>query len=139
VACPELFKVLLIIEREREGSERGRFVSVTPPLARAMAMIAADSMTHERGFHIKPKNLRSLLSFFSSSLFGPKICSLFWPSSSVKPSLVHFSCSKTSSIGIRSYTHNTQFMKSPTYYYHQHQKHSNLKKIKKIKKSTKTF
>jgi len=34
----------------------------TPPFANAMAMMAAASMTHERGFHIKPKNLSSLLS-----------------------------------------------------------------------------
>jgi hypothetical protein len=33
-----------------------------PPLASAIAMMAAISMTHERGFHMKPKNLRSLLS-----------------------------------------------------------------------------
>jgi len=34
----------------------------TPPLAKAMAMIAAASMTHEGGFHINPKNFRTLLS-----------------------------------------------------------------------------
>jgi len=28
----------------------------------AMAMIAAASITHDRGFHIKPKNLSNLLS-----------------------------------------------------------------------------
>jgi hypothetical protein len=27
-------------------------------------------MTHDKGFHIKPKNLRILLSFFSSSLLA---------------------------------------------------------------------
>jgi hypothetical protein len=32
------------------------------PLASAIAMIAAISMTHESGFHMKPKNLRNLLS-----------------------------------------------------------------------------
>ncbi|WVZ11052.1 hypothetical protein V8G54_015582, partial [Vigna mungo] len=42
-----------------------------PPLANAMAMTAAASMTHESGFHIKPKNLRNLLSVISSSLLGP--------------------------------------------------------------------
>jgi hypothetical protein len=36
-----------------------RFV---PPWARAIAMIAAASMTHESGFHMKPRNLRILLS-----------------------------------------------------------------------------
>jgi len=35
---------------------------LTPPLAKAMAMIAAASMTHERGFHINPKNFKTLLS-----------------------------------------------------------------------------
>ena len=97
-------------ERERER--------VTPPLAKTMAMIAAHSMTHDRGFHMKPKNLRNLLSFFSSSLFGPKIWSLFSPSSPVKPFLEHFSCSKTSSIGIRSCTDNHNSWKSTTYYNH---------------------
>lgn len=72
------------------------------PLAKAMAMMAAASMTHESGFHINPKNLRILLSFFSSSLFGPKIWILSSPSCVVKPSLVHFSCWNTSSIGIFS-------------------------------------
>lgn len=35
---------------------------LTPPFANAMAMIAAASMTHERGFHMNPKNFRILLS-----------------------------------------------------------------------------
>ena len=35
---------------------------LTPPLASAIAMIAAASMTQERGFHIKPKNFKNLLS-----------------------------------------------------------------------------
>jgi len=70
-----------------------------------MAMIAAHSITHDNGFHIKPKNFRSLLSFFSSNLLGPKIWSLFSPSADVRPSLVHFSFSKTSSTGIFSYTY----------------------------------
>lgn len=33
-----------------------------PPFAKAIAMMAAASMTHDKGFHIKPKNLRILLS-----------------------------------------------------------------------------
>lgn len=41
-------------ERKRDG--------VTPPFARAIAIMAAHSITHDRGFHIKPKNLRNLLS-----------------------------------------------------------------------------
>jgi len=35
---------------------------LTPPLARAIAMIAAASITQERGFHMKPRNFRNLLS-----------------------------------------------------------------------------
>jgi hypothetical protein len=34
---------------------------LTPPFARAMAMIAAASITHDNGFHMNPKNLRILL------------------------------------------------------------------------------
>ena len=36
--------------------------ALTPPLARAMAMMAAASMTQDSGFHMKPRNLRTLLS-----------------------------------------------------------------------------
>ncbi|CAN1121467.1 hypothetical protein LINPERHAP2_LOCUS806 [Linum perenne] len=71
-----------------------------------MAMIAAISMTQERGFHINPRNLRNLLSFFSSSLLGPKICNLFCPSSDVKPFFEHCNCWNTSSTGMRSYMKN---------------------------------
>lgn len=35
---------------------------LTPPCARAMAIIAATSITHDNGFHIKLKNLSILLS-----------------------------------------------------------------------------
>jgi hypothetical protein len=35
---------------------------LTPPLARAMAMIAAASMTQDSGFHMNPKNFKNLLS-----------------------------------------------------------------------------
>jgi hypothetical protein len=35
---------------------------LTFPFAKAMAIIAAASMTQERGFHINPRNLRILLS-----------------------------------------------------------------------------
>jgi len=34
---------------------------LTPPFARAMAIIAAASMTQDNGFHMNPKNLRILL------------------------------------------------------------------------------
>lgn len=36
--------------------------ALTPPFASAMAIIAAASITHERGFHINPKNFKNLLS-----------------------------------------------------------------------------
>jgi hypothetical protein len=36
--------------------------TLTPPLARAIAMIAAASITQESGFHINPKNFKNLLS-----------------------------------------------------------------------------
>ena len=52
IGLPILDKLLRERERER----------VTPPLAKAMAIMAAHSMTHDRGFHMKPKNLRNLLS-----------------------------------------------------------------------------
>jgi len=82
-----------------------------PPLAKAMAIMAAASMTHDNGFHMKPKNLRNLLSLFSSSLFGPKILSLSSPCAVLNPSFVHLSCWNTSSTGILSYTNiNTAFM-----------------------------
>ena len=38
---------------------------ITPPFAKAIAMIAAISITHDKGFHINPRNLRNLLSCFS--------------------------------------------------------------------------
>ena len=62
---------VLMLVREAKGE--GKRENSTPPLAKTIAMIAAHSMTHERGFHMNPKNLRNLLSFFSSSLLGPKI------------------------------------------------------------------
>lgn len=37
---------------------------ITPPLANTMAMMAAISMTHDSGFHMNPRNLRSLLSCY---------------------------------------------------------------------------
>jgi hypothetical protein len=39
------------------------FYSFTPPLASAIAIIAAASITHDRGFHMNPKNFRNLLSY----------------------------------------------------------------------------
>uniref|UniRef100_A0A2P2JF49 Plasma membrane ATPase 4-like n=1 Tax=Rhizophora mucronata TaxID=61149 RepID=A0A2P2JF49_RHIMU len=106
-ALPALFSSMkLIVElinskttMPTKSCQSGGFPS---PFAKIMAIKAAASMTHDKGFHIKPKNLRTLLSFFSSSLFGPKTWSLLAPSSEVRPALVHFSCSNTSSKGIRS-------------------------------------
>jgi len=37
------------------------------PLAKAMAINAAASMTHDNGFHINPRNLRILLSCSSNT------------------------------------------------------------------------
>nr|CAB3469632.1 unnamed protein product [Digitaria exilis] len=71
-----------------------------PPLARTMAMMAAISMTQESGFHMKPRNLSSLLSFFSSSLLGPNALSRPSPSALVRPLRSHFSVLNTSSTGI---------------------------------------
>jgi hypothetical protein len=42
---------------------------LTPPLARAMAMIAAASMTHDSGFHMNPKNFRNLLSCIHAHIY----------------------------------------------------------------------
>ena len=36
---------------------------LTPPLASAIAMMAAASITHERGFHMNPRNFKNLLSY----------------------------------------------------------------------------
>ena len=46
------------------GKQRKKLKSygLTPPCARAMAMIAAASITHDKGFHIKPKNFSTLFS-----------------------------------------------------------------------------
>lgn len=35
---------------------------LTPPLARTSAIIAAASITHDKGFHIKPRNFKNLFS-----------------------------------------------------------------------------
>jgi hypothetical protein len=49
--------------------EREREREVTPPFAKAMAMIAAASITQDRGFHIKPRNFRNLFSCFRIFFF----------------------------------------------------------------------
>lgn len=40
---------------------------LTPPFAKAMDITAAASMTHDKGFHIKPKNFKNLLSYKESN------------------------------------------------------------------------
>lgn len=55
------FSSLVFLSCDRKILSRGKRI-LTPPLASAIAMIAAASMTHERGFHIKPKNFKNLLS-----------------------------------------------------------------------------
>lgn len=47
------------------------------------------------------------IASFSSSLFGPKIMSLFCPSSVDKPSFEHCNCSNTSCTGMCSYIRGT--------------------------------
>ena len=41
------------------------------PLARTIAIRAAISMTHERGFHMNPRNLRILLSWDDTNSLSP--------------------------------------------------------------------
>lgn len=144
-ALPALFSsmklmVELMTRRQMIPTKSCQSGGLPSPLAKAIAMIAAASITHERGFHMNPKNLRILLSckivfsltnsvtkqqqetkslclrkaaklntFFSSSLLGPKIWILSSPSWVVKPSLVHFSCWKTSSMGIFSCKSQSKF------------------------------
>ena len=142
-ALPALFSsmkliVELITSRQMIPTKSCQSGGLPSPLAKAMAMIAAASITHESGFHMNPRNLRILLSclsfkwedqtcefsetrtnilqnqsslsqtqtFFSSSLLGPNSWILSSPSCVVNPSLVHFSCWKTSSIGIFSWESN---------------------------------
>lgn len=65
--------------------------------------------------HTQMRDLSFSFTVFSSSLFGPKIWSLFSPSSVVRPCFEHFSCSNTSSTGIRSYTRSCKKEKIRTY------------------------
>nr|CAB3467257.1 unnamed protein product [Digitaria exilis] len=107
------FRHLLVRDAERPEATVGLMMSsetiptkscqsggFPPPLARTMAMMAAISMTHDSGFHMKPRNLSSLLSFFSSSLLGPNALSRPSPSALVRPLRSHFSVLNTSSTGI---------------------------------------
>ncbi len=65
------------------------------------------------------------IAFFSSSLFWPKIRSLFWPSSVDKPSFVHSNCSNTSWTGMRSCIHITSLQKNLWIIQTRHSKNSN--------------
>lgn len=51
-------------KKAREETETERRDVFTPPFAKAMAMMAAASITQDRGFHIKHKNFRNLFSCF---------------------------------------------------------------------------
>ena len=55
------------------------------PFDRAIATIAAPSMTHERGFHMKLRNCRRADCSFASSLLWPKIPIRSAASASVRP------------------------------------------------------
>jgi hypothetical protein len=48
--------------REWNCHKNQNILLLTPPFARAIAMIAAASITHDRGFHIKPRNFKNFLS-----------------------------------------------------------------------------
>ncbi|URD95349.1 hypothetical protein MUK42_29021, partial [Musa troglodytarum] len=70
-ALPALFSSMkLIVELitskvmiPMKSCQSGGFpCSRTPPLASAMAITAAASMTQDRGFHMNPKNFKTLLS-----------------------------------------------------------------------------
>uniref|UniRef100_A0A0A9HAT3 Uncharacterized protein n=1 Tax=Arundo donax TaxID=35708 RepID=A0A0A9HAT3_ARUDO len=51
---------------------------------------------------MNPRNLRNLLSSFSSSLFGPNICRRCCACSEVSPAWLHLRFSNTSSSGMFS-------------------------------------
>lgn len=54
---------MMIFLTSKKKKEKNQVLNFhTPPCARPMAMIAAASITHDKGFHIKPRNLRILLS-----------------------------------------------------------------------------
>lgn len=106
-ALPALFSsrkliVELISRRTTIPTKSCQSGGCPPPLAKTMAMMAAISITQDRGFHMNPKNFKNLLSCFSSSLLGPKTSRRLAPSSSERPSLVHFRLLKTSSMGMLS-------------------------------------
>ncbi|KVH72628.1 hypothetical protein Ccrd_025584 [Cynara cardunculus var. scolymus] len=66
-AFPALFSsmkliVELITSRQTIPTKSCQSGGFPPPLASAIAIIAAASMTHDKGFHINPRNLRNLLS-----------------------------------------------------------------------------
>jgi len=68
-AFPALFSsIKLIVEfmtsRAMIPTKSCQSGGLPPPFAKAMAMIAAASMTHDKGFHINPKNFKNLLSCY---------------------------------------------------------------------------
>jgi hypothetical protein len=68
-------------------------------------MMAAASMTQDNGFHMNPRNLSTLLSFFSSSLLGPNTSRRCSACASVRPRRLHRRLSNTSWIGMFSCMH----------------------------------
>ena len=50
-----------------------RYSILTPPLARTIAIIAAASITHDNGFHIKLKNFKNLFSCIIINRWFPKL------------------------------------------------------------------
>jgi hypothetical protein len=50
-----------------------RYSLLTPPLARTIAIIAAASITHDNGFHIKLKNFKNLFSCIIINQWFPKL------------------------------------------------------------------
>jgi len=44
------------------STPKAEFAQLTPPLASAIAIIAAASITQERGFHMNPKNFKNFIS-----------------------------------------------------------------------------
>jgi hypothetical protein len=60
---------------------------------------------HQSKEKVCSSNVHKTVTFFSSSLFEPKMASRLLPSSVVRPSLLHLSWENTSSTGMCSYSH----------------------------------
>jgi hypothetical protein len=61
--------------------------------------------SHQSKEKVCSSNVHKTVTFFSSSLFEPKMASRLLPSSVVRPSLLHLSWENTSSTGMCSYSH----------------------------------